>query len=559
MSLTPPHFTPFHFTTLSRHTHIHSYYLWDIDVDTKPIVLVLESQFQDLLNEINNCLNLDLKITDEQREESLVTQFPDHPQCLPRYLGRSYSREQYKNMVENAPSRDFRVAGEPTYPPLAERSLEDFKRLTEDLWDIQKAKNKATKAKKQQDRLLKQKSATDQFKRAQRYLGLRPVISTETMQSSAPGAVDYSKPVPFAFDKSVVFVCVDIESYERAHHKITEVGIATLDTRDLIGVAPGQDGAEWRKMIRARHFRIKEHAHLVNYEFVAGNPERFDFGKSTFVALNDVVDAVAACFRPPFGVHYSTYHDEIASLMDGVDLGEKRNIIFLGHDTVMDIRYLQELGFDAMSLENMVEPLDTATMYRVWKRDQQRTSLRKILYDFDIAGYNLHNAGNDAVYTVQAMLAVCVREASIRGPELDKIRDKETAERVANALEDAQQKLRDEAEGWSDHEADGDGGPPVPMQSTPRKSYGHARNLLHNFDNSRGGSHRGGGGRGQYTNHYHNNSDRGIYRGRRSFHRQDGHDGSGGGGRDRGNAEHNNNFDYDAGASEPQVRLFDFC
>jgi hypothetical protein len=424
---------------------------------------VRESQVHGLLAEINTHLKLSLRITDQQREEGLVTSFPDHPRCLPRYLGRSHSREEYDNMADNAPNHMFRAAGEAAHPELLPPTLEEFKQLMDDLLEVQKAKNKATKAKKQQERLGKQKSMVDQFKRAQRYLGLRPSVKDGELSTSSPPAIDSCLPAPYPFDESVVFVCVDVESYERAHHKITEVGVATLDTRDLSGVAPGVDGEEWRKKIKARHFRIKEHRHLRNGQFVSDFADGFLFGESTFVPLNEAAQHVAACFHAPFGAHHPN-DPEGNELMSDVDLDEKRNIIFLGHDTLGDVRYLQQLGYDPMKVENIVEALDTAVMYRVWRREQQPTNLGRILNNFDIIGWRLHNAGNDAVYTVQAMLAICVREASIRNsPELDAMRTDEKATRAATALEEAQQKAKDDAEGWSDHEAEGDGGVPVPL------------------------------------------------------------------------------------------------
>ena len=153
------------------------------------------------------------------------------------------------------------------------------------LAEAQKAKSKANKQKKQEDRMAKNKSMQDQFKRAGRYLGVRGPIQASYSSSSYP-AIDPSMPVPFTFDHDVVFVCVDVESYERAHHKITEVGVATLDTRELIGVPPGENGAAWRNKIRARHFRINEYKHLRNTEFVTGYPDGFDFGESTFIPVS---------------------------------------------------------------------------------------------------------------------------------------------------------------------------------------------------------------------------------------------------------------------------------
>lgn len=81
---------------------------------------------------------------------------------------------------------------------------------------------------------------------------------------------------PFIFEQDVVFVCVDVEAWERDHNIITEIGISTLDTRDLAGIAPGKDGEHWTKLIRARHFRIEEYKNLHNHEFVSGCADKFE-------------------------------------------------------------------------------------------------------------------------------------------------------------------------------------------------------------------------------------------------------------------------------------------
>ncbi|RMZ67255.1 qde-2-interacting [Pyrenophora seminiperda CCB06] len=454
------------------------YYVWDFEA-TKPLVLVCENQVQALLAEINKHLSLDLSITDQQREEGLLARFPDHPRCLPRYLGRSYSREDVDNMARNAPGEKHRAVGEASHPPLRNGTVEEFKQLMETVVEAQKAKSKANKVKKQQDRLVKNKAMVDQFKRAQRYLGLRTIMQEGELHGLAP-AIDASMPVPFTFDQSMVFVCVDVESYERDHNKITEIGVATLDTQDLVGIAPGVDGEAWRELIQARHFRIKEYRHLVNHDFVKGCPDSFRFGESTVIPLGQARNHVADCFRPPFAAQ---------GLGECMEPREPRKVIFLGHDTRTDMDYLQKLKFDPLK-ENIIELMDTATMYRVWHRDQQSTGLGKILADLGIAGWDLHNAGNDAVFTVQAMLAICVREATLRGARLDELRERERTTRLNAALEEAKEKARYDAEGWSDHEAHGDGGGPVPLavggtpnplpaQSKPRPLHHHHSTTAH--------------------------------------------------------------------------------
>ena len=368
------------------------------------------------------------------------------------------------------------------------------------------------------------------------------------------------------FDQSVVFVCVDVESYERAHHKITEVGIATLDTRELTNVAPGANGQNWRGLIRARHFRVKEYAHLVNSKFVQGCPDRFYFGKSDIVPLAEAPTHVAACFSPPFGAHQSNGATNVLDLVQALDLNERRNIIFLGHDTLGDVRYLQDLGFDPLKVDGLLEALDTAIMYRVWRREHNSTSLGRILNDFDIAGHGLHNAGNDAVYTVQAMLAVCVREATMReSAELQSMRDSEKSARLAAAVEDAQQRANDEAAGWSDNEGEGDGGAPIPLSiNPPRPAPSNASSGMPASGTTRGAFRGRGRGRGGVQsalhssggqNDRHNNgfvqgrsrADRGPHGGLRSYTRG-GHDGetSRGHGRGRGRGTANKTTGNDA-------------
>lgn len=257
----------------------------------------------------------------------------------------------------------------------------------------------------------------------------------------------------------MVFVCVDVEAYERDHSKITEIGIATLDTNDLLQVAPGKDGEHWRSKIQTRHFRIAEYAHLVNSEFVAGRPGSFFFGQSEFVSREDAPASVAKCFEPPF------CGKPIQSISaEELDKGGKRSLIFLGHNSLADVKYLQDIGFDPLSLPNLLEAQDSASLFRVWQRQEQPSKLAKILEEFGIDQFGLHNAGNDAAYTVQGFLAICVREASIRNkPEVQKIWDKQMESRIAFEQQELKDDIEKDMKGWSGLKGDDDGGEPVPL------------------------------------------------------------------------------------------------
>ena len=257
------------------------------------------------------------------------------------------------------------------------------------------------------------------MRRTQRYLGLRPRSSSlanetspidlslgwaELVEAKAKHDqvaatllpdLNMEEPVPYPFDENVVFICVDVEAFERNHNQITEIGVSTLDTSDLIGIPPGEKGMNWMTKIRARHFRIKEYEHLVNKDFVIGCADRFEkcFGTSEFISIKHAPQIVAACFRPPFSISESPL--ELDSVVSGLTLDEtlpKQNIVLVGHDTKTDITYLRDIGYDPGNLSNLIEIFDTAELYRALVYESQPKGLGGLLYDLGLTGWNLHNA-----------------------------------------------------------------------------------------------------------------------------------------------------------------------
>jgi hypothetical protein len=78
--------------------------------------------------------------------------------------------------------------------------------------------------------------------------------------------------VPTSADNMVV-VCFDTESWVRDHGRLTEIGIATFDSRDMRAVPkPGMHGEELLKQIYFYHARIQENAHLINIKYCVGDP-----------------------------------------------------------------------------------------------------------------------------------------------------------------------------------------------------------------------------------------------------------------------------------------------
>lgn len=77
-------------------------------------------------------------------------------------------------MERRAPAAAFKAPGEPTLPSADKPTLEAFKAKIEEAIVLNKAKSKAAKAKRKEQRVTSQQNWGRLFKRTQRYLGLRP-------------------------------------------------------------------------------------------------------------------------------------------------------------------------------------------------------------------------------------------------------------------------------------------------------------------------------------------------------------------------------------------------
>jgi hypothetical protein len=119
---------------------------------------------------------------------------------------------------------------------------------------------------------------------------------------------------------------------------------------------------------------------------------------SEFINLKDAPRIVANCFKHPF-----------SKPGDDSEPTEKRSIVLVGHDLGMDINYLKKLGYDVYNLSNLLECVDSANMWKYMTRDYNPRKLAMILAELRLIGWNLHNAGNDAVYTLWAMIGISVK------------------------------------------------------------------------------------------------------------------------------------------------------
>ncbi|KAF4625725.1 hypothetical protein G7Y89_g12439 [Cudoniella acicularis] len=440
----------------------------------QPSILVPTKQFTQFLKLINNTLHTDLSIPSGGGREGFYITFTLDGTPYPRYLGRSTDPVMAGSLSKNVPPAYYKPADEEWSPiEPSDAAVANSLAKMDLIRQSQKARKTAKKEKNRKDHLGTRKSWGDQTKRVQRYHGLRE-IRKGLHQAKLAGLEDkeweaydiavqegaFKTPAltfqpdslpPFSQESNVVFVAIDVEAWEKDHNTITEIGVATLDTTDISAAVPGEGGANWMSLIRAEHFRINEHKHFTNGEHVTGCADRFEFGQvfqfplhdqhtdygpnseSEFINLKDAPHVIANCFKHPF----SGKRDENASNEEP----PKRNIVLVGHDLDGDIRYLRKIGYDVSNL-SLHDQIDTARMWQYLNRNDQLTKLVVILSELNLVNWNVHNAGNDAVYTLHAMIGIAVKDLVDRA----KRRDQKTAPHSK--------------EGWSSA-GDSDGGAPI--------------------------------------------------------------------------------------------------
>ena len=359
--------------------NIRSYYVHS-PFSNKMITFVPALEFEALLEDISRKLGAAFRIPDSSIEPGFLINFADCGHHRPQYLGRltgENSMTELEAMSRPHILDDERMAGQKDE---LDRSFAAFKVQMESVIEATKNKSKQQREKKKNHRIEQKAALNDSLKRAQKYLGL-----------SDEGAG--------TFDCDVVLIALDIEVWERDHRIVTEIGITSLDTRDINALNPGDDGVAWMAMLRPRHFRVKDASHLNNFEFVSGCADRFEkvFGESEWISRRDATSVVASCFRPPFSAPFrvsrgSNFSGHCESTNPDLSKQTTRNIVLVGHGIEGDIEFLRTMGYELANLPNIIEALDTSNLFKALKQEWQASSLGSVLLDLGLTGWNLHNA-----------------------------------------------------------------------------------------------------------------------------------------------------------------------
>ncbi len=245
------------------------------------------------------------------------------------------------------------------------------------------------------------------------YFGLRPALDQKTYlpDDKRFPPVQVLKPVPWDTQDNPIFYSVDVEWNERNFGQVTEVGISLLDTVDVHGIPPGPHGENWIKHIKSAHLRTAEYQHHCNTEFVVGCPEMFLFGESEIVPDEEIGRRTDWFFVTP----YDGSEDATRPDLPTHKLGP-RCIVLVGHNPEADAKLLAERCtiFDSMTSHPgklIREVMDTQLFYAHLRTEKNSPGLATTLYGLGIEPQYLHNAGNDARYTLEALIRIALESA----------------------------------------------------------------------------------------------------------------------------------------------------
>lgn len=107
-------------------------------------------------------------------------------------------------------------------------------------------------------------------------------------------------------------------------------------------------------------------------------------------------------------------------------LPRDRNIVLVGHGFRGDLAALKALGFD-FQRSSIIAVFDT---YRLAQEMGKQLSLGKLLTEMDCPYSRLHNAGNDANFTLRALILLAIKfpGAATEGIETEEAEDTESDE-----------------------------------------------------------------------------------------------------------------------------------
>ncbi len=168
-----------------------------------------------------------------------------------------------------------------------------------------------------------------------------------------------------------LMVSLDLEAWELGQNRLTEFGIAVYE--------PKTD------TLTPYHFIIEDNLHLKNGKMLPHYRDNFLYGQSKTVSL----------------IYAHKYLCDLLSPSNGI-------VALAGHGITSDLNMILDAGLPRLPTTG-VTIIDTQTLFLQVDRAADRSRLEDVLEYFKIPSSYLHNAGNDAFYT----LMICLKIAGV--------------------------------------------------------------------------------------------------------------------------------------------------
>lgn len=176
------------------------------------------------------------------------------------------------------------------------------------------------------------------------------------------------------YPKETILFCIDIEAWERNNNEVTEIGIAIYD--------PSEQVHATNPLIKSIHIVIQENQHKKNGRYVPEHSLNFNGGKTYVMPKVEAIDFTQLLISHYYGFVQPCY--------------------LVGHDISGDLKWLHKLGLELP----VRQILDTQSIFAC-SHGKQGASLRNALRAVNQPYAYLHNAGNDAYYTLLLALSLC--------------------------------------------------------------------------------------------------------------------------------------------------------
>ncbi|KAH0045777.1 hypothetical protein KCU78_g168, partial [Aureobasidium melanogenum] len=179
----------------------------------------------------------------------------------------------------------------------------------------------------------------------------------------------------------MVLLAIDLEWHESGRHELLEIGLSlTLQS-------------QWHEAhppISTYHLVVQDFYDVRNGTHVPDHKDDFNFGPSELTAYEDL-------------------RHRIRNVIKSV-APSSHEIVLIGHSIDHDLAVFERIGMADMINHEAANILDIALAYQAQQNERQTTKLSRILDHYNIPYENLHNAANDAYYTLVACHRIAMAE-----------------------------------------------------------------------------------------------------------------------------------------------------